>query len=386
VSWQDELRQLDEELAAGRIGAEQYRARRDQVIAAAANPTGAQPQQQSPAESTTMLPPVGPGSGPQPQLGPNSGPQQQQSMPPQGMPQAPADRTQAITPNWQSGPRPDAERTQLVQGVSGPGYPPGPQSPAQGFQQQQNPWGEQPGDSAPPWVGQDFPPLAANNESWVKQGPEVFSEGRSNTGRIIAIVGVVVVLIGLGVGAFLLFGKGGGGATDNQASATATTAPPTTTTPPSPVRIGNIPGTDTNKTIDSVADLAALNYLTDPELQAYQTATNSTGPARIAVNALDDGDKAVVLNVQATSAAAANTAANTLVQIQEQNHETPLQQPVPGVQLTEVTANGVTVVRAHYVHGKVIVRVEVNGANPTTVLSDMTTVLNAQLAALSANG
>ena len=374
MSWQDELRQLDEELAAGRIGAEQYRARRDQVIAAAANPTGAQPP--SSAESTTMLPPVGPPSGPQPQ----------QSMPPQPANPMPAnpDRTQAISPNWQTGPRPEAGM-----GMPGPGYPPGPQSPAQGFAQQQSPWGEQPADSAPPWAGQDFPPLAANNESWVKQGPETFSEGKSNTGRIIAIVGVVIVLIGLGIGAFVLFGKGGSGNNTNQAggaTSTTTTAPPTTTTPPSPVRIGAIPGTDTGKSITSAGDLAQLNYLNPNELQAYQTATNGTGLAKIEVHQLDDGDLAIVLTVQAQSAAAANTAVNTLTNIQTNNKATQVQAPVVGVQMTSVTDGGNTTIRAHYVHDNVIVRVEVRGPNPTTALQDMTTVLNAQLAALSANG
>ena len=366
MSWQDELRQLDEELAAGRIGAEQYRARRDQVIAAAANPTGAQPP--SPAESTTMLPPIGPNSGPQPLP-----PQHIQQQLPQHMP--PADRTQAITPNWQTGPRPDT------------GYPPGPQSPAQGFQQQQSPWGEQPADSAPPWAGQDFPPLAANNESWVKQGPEVFSEGKSNTGRIIAIVGVVVVLIGLGIGAFVLFGKGG--STNNQAggnTATTTTAPPTTTTPASPVRIGQIPGTDTGKSIHSASDLPGLGYLNPSELSAYQAATKDSSLAKIEVHTLDDGDQVVVLTVQATSAATANTAVNTLTTIQENNKATQVDNQVVGVQMTSVTENGTTIIRAHYVHNNVIVRVEVNGQNATTALSDMNTMLNLQLAALSANG
>jgi hypothetical protein len=379
VSWQDELRQLDEELAAGRISAEQYRARRDQVITAAANPTG--PQAPSPAEATTTLPPV---SGPQPsaeatQVVPNL--QQGQ----------PADRTQAVSPNWQSGPRPDAERTQIVPNVPGMGggYPPGPQSPAQGFPQQpvQPGWGDQ-ADSAPPWAGQDFPPLAANNEAWVKQGPEVFRDGKSHTGRIIAIVIAVVVLAGLGIGAVLLFGKGSGHGSQQAGGPTAstTTAPPTTTTPPSPVRIGSIPGTDTGKKIAGVSDLAQLNYLNPAELQAYQTATNGTGLADVAVHQLDDSDMVVVLTVQAQSGSAANTAMNQLTQIQLGNKANQAESPAPGVQMTELTANGTTTIRAHYVHNNVIVRVEVSGPNPTTALQDFTTVLNAQLAALSANG
>src|SRR3954468_24584265 len=35
VSWQDELRKLDEELAAGQISADDYRVRRDQVLSSA---------------------------------------------------------------------------------------------------------------------------------------------------------------------------------------------------------------------------------------------------------------------------------------------------------------------------------------------------------------
>jgi hypothetical protein len=373
VSWQDELRQLDEELAAGRIGAEQYRARRDQVIAAAANPTGAQPP--SAAESTTMIPPVGgqPGNGPQ-----ADNPEATQVVPraqggaPAG---SSADRTQAVTPTWQTGPRPGPQQG---------GYT-GPASPAQGFPQQGQPnWGDQGADSAPPWAGQDFPPLAANNEAWVKQGPEVFGEGKSGKGRLFAIIGVVVVLLALGVGAFFLFAKGGGDKQTASPPAATTTAPHTTTTPPSPVRIGTIPGTDDGKKISNFSDVPNLDYLNPAELQAYQQA--GAGQGNVAVHSLADGDSAVVLVLQADSTAAANTAVNTLTQIQVSNKATQAESPAAGVQVTELTANGTTQIRAHYVHDDVIVRVDVQGSNPTTALQDFNTVLNAQLAALSANG
>ncbi|MER6767386.1 hypothetical protein ABT266_45095, partial [Amycolatopsis sp. NPDC000746] len=65
MSWQEELRRLDEELASGRLSADDYRIRRDQVLSSAVGqqdqPTPP-PQSQS-ADSTQVIAPVSPPSG-----------------------------------------------------------------------------------------------------------------------------------------------------------------------------------------------------------------------------------------------------------------------------------------------------------------------------------
>ena len=84
LSWQEQLRQLDEELAAGQISADDYRLRRDSVLSAAVNvdPQAGQTGS-SEAESTHIIAPVSP---------------------PQGQPQAPAapagDQTQIVNSSF----------------------------------------------------------------------------------------------------------------------------------------------------------------------------------------------------------------------------------------------------------------------------------------------
>ncbi|WP_132875691.1 hypothetical protein [Tamaricihabitans halophyticus] len=82
MTWQEELRKLDEELAAGRIAADDYRVRRDQVLSSAVAP-GEQGQQ--PAEPGGQPHPNQPPQGQPPQGQPPQG-QPPQGQPPQGQP------------------------------------------------------------------------------------------------------------------------------------------------------------------------------------------------------------------------------------------------------------------------------------------------------------
>src|SRR5205085_8940107 len=97
VSWQEELRQLDGALASGQISADDYRTRRERILAAAAG-------QQAPA---------GPTSGPVPvQQPPQQPPQQPQPQPSQEQPASPFPppfKWEAQAPQ-----QPSAEATQYV--------------------------------------------------------------------------------------------------------------------------------------------------------------------------------------------------------------------------------------------------------------------------------
>jgi len=260
MSWQDELRQLDQALADGRISADAYREGRDKVLAAYA--TGTAPASGPP----TGTPPGGTPA--QPDVQQQQQPQQQQQNPGPFAPPfrwtsaSPGEATQVVgnRPPGNSeatqvvrGSQPDnpdatqvvntegstSERTQSFHPVGGAGQQPmGQQWPRQ---QQQWATGS---DSAPPW-GPDTG-VVAPNPGWLTQGPEVFERaGSSNRTRLIVILVTVVVLIGLAVGGFFLFGpKSGNNNGPNTEPPVSTTAtPPTTTAPPrDDLSIATLPG------------------------------------------------------------------------------------------------------------------------------------------------
>lgn len=247
VNWQDELRKLDDELASGRITADDYRVRRDQVLSSS-NTSG---QQASAPRWQAQPPSTGPSTGSQATqyIAPVGGGDQAKPNP---------DATQVVTP------RPaDSDRTQVVPGagMAQPNY--GPPSPAHGFQQPgpPPPWqggGDQ--AAAPPWV-------TASNDNWMHTGPEVFDETSSGKGKkVFAIIGVVLViaLIGGAVWWFgLRSGSGGGDAsTSSPAPTTSSSAKPKT-----PLELlPNAPGTADPNNGNTTADkLVSASVLTQEE-------------------------------------------------------------------------------------------------------------------------
>jgi len=259
VSWQEELRNLDEELASGRLSADDYRLRRDQVLSSAVaygDPAQLQVQQpgQQPQQPFQQQPPAQP-QAPQQTGQPNSADSTQIIAPVNQPPQnnGESERTQVV-PNWQQ-QQADPNRTQVVppmasppggfpqQGQASPagGFPQqGQASPAGGFPQQQPQQGyqqqqpQQQGwtdtDASPPWGGSDFPPISpVGSTEWVKQGPELFEDKPKGKGGKIAIIAIVAVLVlaGLGVGGYFAFSGGG----DTPADPTAA---PQSNQPPAP--------------------------------------------------------------------------------------------------------------------------------------------------------
>lgn len=239
MTWQEELRRLDEELASGQLNADDYRARRDQVLSAAVTPGAPQaPQPQAgqasgnQASDTQIIQPVSPPQGlPQQQQ-----PQQPQQQSPQPSPEA----TQVVSSSDTGG-----ERTQVVsswqtqqpqQDYRQPNT--GQPSPPSGFQPpHQQAWNAPQEDVSPPWGSSEFPPIApSRNSDWVAQGPETFSSSQSSgKGKKVALSLVALLVIaGLGVGVWLLFIRDTGPDTPIAAPTSVQPAPTTPTQKPLP--------------------------------------------------------------------------------------------------------------------------------------------------------
>lgn len=390
MAWQDELRKLDEELASGRISADDYRSRRDQIMASAVSATSQAPTTGG-SESTTVMPPIQTPA--QPGQQPNGGTEDGDQTQIVSGQQMDSDRTQSV--GWRATPPDDPNRTQVVPGVppqtfagARPPRPaPGPQGPG-GYQNTPPPWeGEEP--MAAPWAGQEFPPLGANTPDWTLQGPEVFeSDKKSGKGKVIGIVAIVVVLIGIAAGAYFLFkpkdnNQAGG---NNGGGGDKTSSQPTTTTSEKPKGpIVELPGTTSNTDgVDTFDKVAQLNYLTKDEVSVYQQ--GQAGKATFA-QAKDGEIQIIVLVTEQADEQAAATAAAALDQIQQQFNKMAKRSAPTGVlaSANEQATRG-PIIRAHYASGNKVVRVQVQGPNLDDVNNTFEQVLSDELDRLAANG
>ncbi|ATY15868.1 hypothetical protein CU254_39915 [Amycolatopsis sp. AA4] len=392
MSWQEELRRLDEELASGRLSADDYRIRRDQVLSSAVGQQDqpAPPPPSQSADSTQVIAPVSP---------PGGFPQQQPQAPQQPPADGGAERTQVVQ-SWQTQQPPaDAgpERTQVVQPqqhqpqahYSPPGgFPQGTASPPAGFPQQQ-PWNAAESDQTPPWGGGDLPPLgpSGGDSEWVRQGPEYFTDKpkKSNGKKIGAIVGAVIVLAGIAFGAYWLWGRdsGGGGTEQTTAQHSQSSAAPK---PPDPLGVASMPGkAETHDDVTSFSQVDTLKYLNPQELSAYQAAGSSK--VKFVVYHLEDGNVITLFLAQASSPTAAKTAAEKLMDVQVTNGAKRDTTAPNGVYATAIDPKeGQSAQsRGHYSHGNVIVRVEVSGKVADQTKTDFTTALNQQLTVLTAD-
>ncbi|MGH4017966.1 MAG: hypothetical protein ACRDT0_01705 [Pseudonocardiaceae bacterium] len=217
MTWQDELRQLDEELAAGRLSAEDYRRRRDEALAQA--DAGDTPGDRPADRPADPFPP--------PFRWETAAPDDTQVMQPvaEGEPEAaPPDTTQVVhgsdQRDDQRDDQGDSDRTQVISGTGSPpqqspGQPSFPDRPPQQTGEQGANWSPfgGPDSSSPPWAGSDLPPIADQQSAWMRQGPEMFeTEGKgSQRKRVVGIAVVAVLLVGLVVaGVFYAVSLGSG--------------------------------------------------------------------------------------------------------------------------------------------------------------------------------
>ncbi|MCT2581857.1 flagellar basal body protein FliL [Actinophytocola gossypii] len=351
MSWQEGLRELDEALASGRISADEYRVRRDKLLTSAVTP----------GDETERTQQVG--------------------------------RWQANHPGTTPGSTAaDGEETQVVPGVptqSGlGGQPPRPAPGGYPGQYGSPPWDQ---DQSPPWGGQEFPPLApTTSPDWIRQGPEVFApETGSKGGRVLLLTALIVVLVaGLGVGAYFMFFAGGGqeqagpGTTGGQ----TTTAPTTTQPPKDDLSTAELPGkTEDHSGITTFADAAASNFLTDDEIAIYQEA--GAGKSRLVASTTDDEVHTLIFTTQASSADAAETASGKLAEQQIVYGMTEYADAPANVEVGEFPGNDTTpaTIRAHYQFRETIVRIQVNGAELDAVTAVFEDLVTAQLEVLDAN-
>lgn len=351
MTWQDELRRLDEELATGRISADDYRTRRDRIMATAVSP-GSEPAP-APSESTTIMAPI------------------TSATPPPGKPEdadktqivpggnVDSDRTQSVG-GWRATPPEDPNRTQVVPGVpQQPFANSRPPRPAPG-EQNLPPW-QQEEPLAPPWAGQDFPPLVtAGTPDWALQGPEVFeTKKKSGAGKVLGIIAIVVVLVGIAAGAYFLFrpdannqaDPGGGG------DKTSESVPTTEEKPKGP--IAELPGDQQNMgKVKTFTDVENIDYLTPQEIAIYQAGDASESAVAIST---DSDVRIIVLVVTMSSPEAAAEARDALAALQLR-FDLAERETEEGVQaaVNEKASSG-PLQRAHYSSGDKVIRIQTQG-------------------------
>ncbi|MCE7005001.1 hypothetical protein LWC34_19530 [Kibdelosporangium philippinense] len=443
MSWQEDLRQLDQALAEGRIHADDYRKRRDQLLATAtgattppavsepaSNPFQAQqPPAQQPASDPfqAQQPPSNPfpaqqppSSNPFPAQQPPSNPFPAQQPPSNPFPaQQPPEVTQVHQPGQQpsSGPFPqafrweptndstqvvgqqqagnpdvtqvvssqsgggsEAERTQVVRPVQPPGM------------QHQAPW-----QSTPPnpnqgsqW-GVEDQPMPSLQPTWLAQGPEVFAEDtKSKGGKTAKILVAVVLVIGLAVGGYFIFA---GGSDNNEPG--AITPPPTPTQPPTTtvkprdnLSIMDLPGKvreDYNR-ITTWTEAQQVKFLTTDEQKIITDA--GAGKARMSESATPEDLHPSIFTVETTSAETASATKDKLGEQQLIYGLTAIPNQPTGVLAAKIDKSDKTpaVIRAHYAHKGTLVRIQVTGDDLVTVTELYNDILAEQLKILAANG
>lgn len=381
MTWQDELTRLDEELAAGRLSAEDYRRRRDELLAQdpAAQTDAGTPgpfppafrwETTPPSDNTQVMQPVE-----------DDEPERTQVLRGDRAPTQPA----------ASNTGDDSDRTQVVSAGPQQTYPEGPGSggfPAHGpaqAQPQSGIWD----DSAPPWASTDLPPIQEPNRDWMMQGPESFEGEKAKkpgTWKIVGVVAAVVLLLGIAVGSYLIWGRDGAQSTAPDGPAAGAQEPaaePPDREPPDPLAPADLGGSVEEKDVATFADLDAVGFLTDEELGALETA--GAGEARLLITNFDEG-KATVLVTRVGSPEQAAVARDELTALLLSFSFEPRSAP-PGVNAVEILdrQDVPPTVRAVYVRGDVVVRLEMSGDDPEAVTARYEAVLDQQLEAMPAD-
>ncbi|QTR05779.1 hypothetical protein J7S33_15385 [Saccharothrix algeriensis] len=383
MAWQEDLAELDRTLAEGRISADEYRKRRDELLASASG-AGPQQQQQQPQQGN------GPFGAPFRWEASQPGPPNPEAtqVVNTGQPPAPQnpnpDATQVV-PGRRGG---DADRTQYVRPVAPPPNPnPNqlPPPPPRGG------GGGGPPVNTPPWGNdQGFGVVGEQSPSWIAQGPEVFDESGGGGGKKwLAIVGIVVVLALVGGGIWFFTAGSGGGQAAQTTGQTASAAPTTTTTKPKDgLEVAKLPGVSQDQSgVKNFADVVSAKLLTADENAAFEAA--GAGRCRLGGSVVTGGSIFTqVLTVRTNGAVEAKTARDALGVLQSKFKMEPYTGTVPtGVTAFQVAPNGENLgaVRAHYVSKDVVVRVQVAGKDAAQIAKTFDQVLKDQLEQLAAD-
>jgi hypothetical protein len=418
VAWQQDLNQLEQDLAAGRLSAEDYRRRRDELLAAANGvPTqsvnapgqpqqgqqGQQPmpgeQQQTPfppafrwgsappageevpvVERTQTIRPVGQ----QPPAG-QQGAGGQAPAGAQGGSGSPGEATQVVSA---VGRPQDADRTQVVPTNPGAGFTPQQQGGVPPWQTgtpqhggQQGGYTESTTDNAPNWAVNDA------FGDWPRQGPEVFASSGSGGGggkRIALIALIVVVVAGLGVGGWLLFGQGGSAQAGHGGSTgpSATSSAPSTPAPRAAIGpLVSPPGSPSSASY-TPTQLAQTTKLPQPDLDILANTTLKNADNVVTT----DGTTVINLwsfTVQDPAAAQGLAKAFDTDQLRFGFTITDIrtsdgQYSAYTSQQQSSTGSTVIVYRLHYLVGDQVIRVEAFGPDGSTARADFLKALSLQ--------
>ncbi|GAA3619928.1 hypothetical protein GCM10022267_02600 [Lentzea roselyniae] len=364
MAWQDDLRELDNALAEGRISADDYRRRRDTILAGPAAP-----QQPAAGQQAPFAPPFRwQAEPPTQQAAPPSADATQvvqTNQPPVNQPQPNPEATQVVTGGGQRNP--DSERTQFVQPVAPPnqgGWQSGPQNQQIG--------------APPPWTtGGDGFSMGDASPGWIAQGPEVFDDKPSSgAGKKILIVLVVMLLLGgIGTGVYFLVNRQGGGGGETQAQSTSQT--PTTTSKPKPTEPLEIlleqlpePGgkKDLKIEVAATARLVELKMLDQGEADLLTALKITKVPFKSGQKEPDQfgptPDAFSVMVFPTNSEAEAETLVAQLKAYQEANGLVFIKEPLPKMPLSVIfekkVDNDAALYRGLWASGKNVVRVNVD--------------------------
>lgn len=201
---------------------------------------------------------------------------------------------------------------------------------------------------------------------------------RTLTSKIVSVVVAVLIAV-IGLGAWWVWGK----------NLPLTSAGPSLTgeqgrRPTDPLALADFGGVKQNlERVTTMWGVEGVNTLTDEELAVYDR--NRPERVRMGVSTVD-GSKATVLLAQTSDPATATSARDDLVELQRLYgfEDTAAPGGVRAGELDEV-ADAEPGVRAHYVHGDVVVRVEVRGPDEAAVRQTFTQVVAAQHEAMPAD-
>lgn len=357
MTWQEELRQLDSALAEGQLAANEYRKRRDEILAAASS---AQPPS----------PVIGPPTGPQPVLtaddgdnGGDNGADNAEVTQVVNVKSDEADETQIIDATTMAGAKNGEAPTQAVTPPTSPA-PPVPATPAP---QQQPVWSAQPPDPAVPPPGM-FPPQQPQPMPGPSVTPmdaqDLFTSNKPPAGSKKPWLITVAVLVVLAVagGAVWFFGFRDTGGDGNN---TAQNQEPTTTSeapaPPPPVDITGIelPGTPGKNSGEmDIARASELSVIAPAEGALIA----DTGVDKLVHTGSLDGDLSYLLYAyKSEDAAAATELAGKLVAIQKQlgYEETDVDGVPAPVTVTSVVNDKAAAMRGVYTYGDTTIQLSV---------------------------
>jgi hypothetical protein len=374
VTWQDELRRLDEELASGRLAADDYRRQRDELLAQAASSgsgTPPPPGAPHPASGAPFPPPFR-----WEQAGSNS---------PRGDDTDEEPRTEAMHPRRP--PHEDAERTQVVSGRSDRRHQGGQQPPPATPEWPAQPrpaghtvpsWQQHEHSSVPPWQSGELPPTTDNTPAWFKQGPEMFEATRPSRGRQLfwLLLAVIVAVAAVGAVMYLVAfrpSESGGGAAATGAA--TPTPPPITTTRPqlTPLeaayeKMPNPPGEqDADSGVLSLDRVSELKLLSAAEVEILRKARIEQVAFRSSIKGQDQysqyPDLFEAVTFIAVDAGTAREVAGDLRAYQERNGLIHIPEPLPDMPASVVFEKSInpvrSVYRGLYVSGNQVVRLNV---------------------------